>query len=88
MHVLTKVTLFTLFTLAATGVGLACRSNLPPSGPPTPTADGSPALRTNDGPAGPRADEGLSSPPDATGGTNSLPIPPLPGGGSGGTGAP
>ena len=87
MHVLTKATLVTLVTLAATGLGLACRSTLPPSGPPKPTAEGSPALRTNDGPGGPMADQGLSSLPDSTGGTNSLPIPPLPGGGSGGSGS-
>ena len=86
MHALTKVTLATLVTVAVTGMGLACRSTLPPSGPPKPTAEGSPALRTNDSPTGPMADQGLSSPPDATGGTNSLPIPPLTP--SGGTGAP
>lgn len=88
MHSLTKATLFALLTFAAIGLGLACRGTLPPSGAPKPTADGSPALRTNDGPTGPMASEGLSSPPDSTGGTNSLPIPPLPGGGSAGTGAP
>lgn len=67
--------LLSLVVLAA--LGAACRSNLPPTEPPQPTADGAPVLRTNDGPSGPLADEGLSSPPDATGGTSSLPIPPL-----------
>ena len=82
MHVLTKVT---LVTFVATAMGLACRSTLPPSGPPKPTAEGSPALRTNDSPTGPMADQGLSSPPDVTGGTNSLGAPPLTE--SGGTGS-
>jgi hypothetical protein len=86
MHTFAKVTVVTVLTVAATGIGLACRSTLPPSGPPKPTAEGSPALRTNDSPTGPLADQGLSSPPDATGGTNSLPIPPLTP--SGGTSAP
>jgi hypothetical protein len=85
MDALTKVT---LFTLAATAMGLACRSTLPPSGPPKPTAEGSPALRTNDSPTGPMADQGLSSPPDATGGTNSLPVPPLTPSAGTGSGAP
>lgn len=85
MHALTKGT---LVMLAAAVLGLACRSTLPPSGPPKPTAEGSPALRTNDSPTGPLADQGLSSPPDATGGTNSLPIPPLTPSGGTGSGAP
>ncbi len=88
MHAFTKASLITLIALAATALGSACRGTLPLSGPPKPTADGSPALRTNDGPTGPMASEGLSSPPDSTGGTNALPIPPLPAGGSGGTSAP
>ena len=82
MHAIIKPAI-ALLVLAALGV--ACRANLPLNEPPRPTADGSPQLRTNDGPAGPLTDEGLSSPPDTTGGTNSLPIP-TPGGG-GGTGS-
>jgi hypothetical protein len=84
MQPLTKLT---AVSLALFATGIACRSTLPPNGPPKPTADGSPALRTNDAPTGPLADEGLSSPPDNTAGTNSQPIPPLPDKGSGGTGS-
>jgi len=71
-----------LVSLLLLAIAAACRGQLPPTQPPPRIQQDVPETTTNDAPtAGPLAVDAASS-----GGTNLLPVPTLPAGGSNGSG--